>query len=163
MFLQAAQDLNVGGRTSRTQYQYTLQDPNIDELNEWAPKLLAELKKLPQLRDVASDQQTSSTKLSLVIDRDQAARFGIQPALIDKTLYDAFGQRQVTQYFTQLNSYHVVLEVTPGAARPIPTRSTRSTSSRRSPASRCRCRPSPSTTPATPATCRSITRGSSRR
>jgi len=113
VFLQAAQDLNVGGRTSRTQYQYTLQDANIDELNQWAPRLLAELKKLPQLTDVASDQQSSSTKLSLVIDRDQAARFGIQPALIDNTLYDAFGQRQVTQYFTQLASYHVVLEVSP--------------------------------------------------
>jgi hydrophobe/amphiphile efflux-1 (HAE1) family protein len=113
VFLQAAQDLNVGGRPSRTQYQYTLEDANIEELNTWAPRLLAELKKLPALTDVASDQQTSSTKLSLVIDRDQAARFGIQPALIDNTLYDAFGQRQVTQYFTQLASYHVVLEVLP--------------------------------------------------
>jgi HAE1 family hydrophobic/amphiphilic exporter-1 len=113
VFLQASQDLNVGGRLARTQYQYTLQDANIEELNTWAPRLLRELKKLPQLRDVASDQQSSSTKLALVIDRDQAARFGIQPALIDNTLYDAFGQREVTQYFTQLNSYHVVLEVTP--------------------------------------------------
>jgi HAE1 family hydrophobic/amphiphilic exporter-1 len=113
VFLQASQDLNVGGRLSRTQYQYTLQDANLEELNVWAPRLLEELKKLPQLRDVASDQQNSSSKLSLVIDRDQAARFGIQPALIDNTLYDAFGQRQVAQYFTQLASYHVVLEVTP--------------------------------------------------
>jgi hydrophobic/amphiphilic exporter-1 (mainly G- bacteria), HAE1 family len=113
VFLQSQQDLNVGGRTTRTQYQYTLQDPNIDELNYWGPRLLAQLKKLPQLTDVASDQQSSSTKLALVIDRDQAARFGIQPALIDDTLYDAFGQRQVTQYFTQLASYHVVLEVMP--------------------------------------------------
>jgi hydrophobe/amphiphile efflux-1 (HAE1) family protein len=112
-FLQAAQDLNVGGRTTRTQYQYTLQDADIDELDEWAPKLLVQLQKLPQLRDVASDQQTSSTMLSVSIDRDQAARFGIQPALIDQTLDDAFGQRQVTQYFTQLNSYHVILEVPP--------------------------------------------------
>jgi hydrophobic/amphiphilic exporter-1 (mainly G- bacteria), HAE1 family len=113
LFMQAAQDLNVGGRLARTQYQYTLQDANLEELNTWAPRLLEQLKKLPELRDVASDQQSSSTKLALVIDRDQAARFGIQPALIDNTLYDAFGQRQVTQYFTQLNSYHVVLEVTP--------------------------------------------------
>ena len=113
VFLQASQDLNVGGRTARTQYQYTLQDANLEELNEFAPRMLGELKKLPTLRDVASDQQSSSTKLQLDIDRDQAARFGIQPALIDNTLYDAFGQRQVTQYFTQLNSYHVVLEVTP--------------------------------------------------
>jgi multidrug efflux pump subunit AcrB len=112
-YLQASQDLNVGGRTTRTQYQYTLQDSDIDELNEWAPKLLAQLQKLPQLRDAASDQQTDGTMLALSIDRDQAARFGIQPALIDQTLDDAFGQRQVTQYFTQLNSYHVILEVTP--------------------------------------------------
>ena len=112
-FLQAAQDLNVGGRTTRTQYQYTLQDADIGELNYWAPKLLAEIAKLPQLRDTATDQQTNGTMLSLAIDRDQAARFGIQPSLIDQTLDDAFGQRQVTQYFTQLNSYHVILEVTP--------------------------------------------------
>ncbi len=74
---------------------------------------MAALQKLPELQDVASDQQTNSTKVSLVIDRDQAARFGIQPELIDATLYDAFGQRQVTQYFTQLNAYHVILEVPP--------------------------------------------------
>jgi len=113
LFVQAAQDLNVGGRTSRTQYQYTLQDSDISELNEWAPKLLAELQKLPSLRDVASDQQTSSGMLSLTIDRDQAARFGIQPAAVDQALYDAFGQRQAAQYFTQANSYHVVMEITP--------------------------------------------------
>ena len=113
-FLQAAQDLNVGGRLSRTQYQYTLLDPSLDELNEWAPKLLAKLQKLPQLKDVATDQQTASTMLSMTIDRDQAARFGIQPAIIDQTLYDAFGQRQVAQFFTQLNTYRVILEITPG-------------------------------------------------
>jgi multidrug efflux pump subunit AcrB len=113
LYLQAAQDLNVGGRLTRTQYQYTIQDADLGELNEWAPRLLADMQKLPSLRDVASDQQNRSTRLSLVIDRDQAARFGIQPQLIDNTLYDAFGQRQVTQYFTQLASYHVVLEVTP--------------------------------------------------
>jgi hydrophobic/amphiphilic exporter-1 (mainly G- bacteria), HAE1 family len=112
-FLQAVQDLNVGGRTTRTQYQYTLQDADITELNAWAPKLLTQLATLPQLRDTASDQQTNGTMLSLAIDRDQAARFGIQPSLIDQTLDDAFGQRQVTQYFTQLNSYHVILEITP--------------------------------------------------
>jgi HAE1 family hydrophobic/amphiphilic exporter-1/multidrug efflux pump len=113
LFLQASQDLQVGGRTTRTQYQYTLQDSDIDELNSWAPRLLGELQKLPMLRDVASDQQTSSGMLSLTIDRDQAARFGIQPAAIDQALYDAFGQRQAAQYFTQANSYHVVLEITP--------------------------------------------------
>jgi hydrophobic/amphiphilic exporter-1 (mainly G- bacteria), HAE1 family len=114
LFLQANQDLNVGGRLARTQYQYTLQDSDLGELNSWAPKVLAALHKLPQLRDLASDQESNGSILSVVIDRDQAARFGIQPQLIDQTLYDAFGQRQVTQYFTQLNSYHVVLEVTPG-------------------------------------------------
>jgi hydrophobic/amphiphilic exporter-1 (mainly G- bacteria), HAE1 family len=113
LFLQAAQDLNVGGRTTRTQYQYTLQDSDINELNEWAPKVLAELQKLPMMRDVASDQQTSSGMLSVAIDRDQAARFGIQPAAVDNALYDAFGQRQAAQFFTQANSYHVVLEITP--------------------------------------------------
>jgi hydrophobic/amphiphilic exporter-1 (mainly G- bacteria), HAE1 family len=113
LFMQASQDLNVGGRTSRTQYQYTLQDSDINELNEWAPKMLDVLKKLPTLRDVASDQQTSSGMLSLVIDRDQASRFGIQPAQVDNALYDAFGQRQAAQFFTQANSYHVVLEITP--------------------------------------------------
>jgi HAE1 family hydrophobic/amphiphilic exporter-1 len=113
LFLQASQDLNVGGRTSRTQYQYTVQDSDINELNEWAPKLLDVLKKLPTLRDVASDQQTSSGMLSLEIDRDQASRFGIQPQSVDQALYDAFGQRQAAQFFTQANSYHVILEITP--------------------------------------------------
>jgi HAE1 family hydrophobic/amphiphilic exporter-1 len=111
--MQAAQDLNVGGRTSAAQYQYTLQDANLDELNEWSPKLLAAFKKLPMLRDVNTNQQNGSSMLSMTIDRDAAARFGIQPAIIDQTLAYAFGQAQVAQYFTQLNSYHVVLEVTP--------------------------------------------------
>jgi multidrug efflux pump subunit AcrB len=113
LFMQVAQDLTVGGRSSRTQYQLTLQDANIDELNQWAPKLRDRMTALPELRDVASDQQASGDTLTLAIDRDQAARFGIQPQLIDNTLYDAFGQREVTQYFTQLNSYHVVMEVLP--------------------------------------------------
>jgi hydrophobic/amphiphilic exporter-1 (mainly G- bacteria), HAE1 family len=113
LFMQAAQDLNIGGRTSRTQYQYTLQDSDIDELNDWSPKILEKLQKLPMLRDVASDQQTTSGMVALTIDRDQAARFGIQPAAIDLALYDAFGQRQAAQFFTQQNSYHVVLEITP--------------------------------------------------
>jgi multidrug efflux pump subunit AcrB len=117
LFLQAAQDLNVGGRTTRTQYQYTLQDSDLDELNEWAPRILAEMQKLPLLRDVATDQQTNGSMLSLTIDRDEAARFGIQPAVIDNTLYDAFGQRQAAQFFTQLNSYHVILEVSPSLQR----------------------------------------------
>jgi hydrophobe/amphiphile efflux-1 (HAE1) family protein len=118
LFMQVAQDLNVGGRVGKTQYQYTIQDANIDELNQWAPKLLDRLKTLPELRDVATDQQAGGTTLTVSIDREQAARFGIQPQLIDDTLYDAFGQRQVTQYFTQVNSYHVVMEVLPELQAP---------------------------------------------
>ncbi len=113
LFMQVRQDLQVGGRFSRTQYQYTLQDQDISELNSWAPQVLSKLQKLPQLADVTSDQQMSSGKLAMVVDRDQAARFGIQPGLIDQTLEDAFGQSDVSQYFTQVNSYFVVLEVTP--------------------------------------------------
>jgi hydrophobic/amphiphilic exporter-1 (mainly G- bacteria), HAE1 family len=113
LYLQSAQDVNVGGRTTRTQYQYTLQDADLDELSEWAPKMLAALKKLPQLTDVATDQQTNSTQLKVDIDRDQASRFGIPVSLIDETLDDAYGQAEVAQYFTQLNAYHVVLEIPP--------------------------------------------------
>ena len=103
-----------------------MQDANLDELNQWASKIFDKLKTLPELRDVATDQQTGGATLTLTIDRDQAARFGIQPQLIDDTLYDAFGQRQVTQYFTQLNSYHVVMEVLPELQRPAGRRSTAS-------------------------------------
>ncbi|MCP1849620.1 multidrug efflux pump subunit AcrB [Bradyrhizobium sp. USDA 4541] len=113
LYMQASQDVRLGGRATRTQFEYTLQDAKLDELNEWAPKILARMKTLPELRDVATDQQTEGTTLTLTIDRDTASRFGIQPQLIDDTLYDAFGQRQVTQYFTQLNSYHVILEILP--------------------------------------------------
>jgi len=113
LFLQPAQDINVGGRASATQFQYTLQDGNADELDDWAAKLLATFKTLPELTDVATDQQNSGATVTLTIDRDQASRFGIAPQMIDDTLNDAFGQRQVTQYFTDLNSYHVVLELAP--------------------------------------------------
>ena len=113
LFLQAAQDVRLGGRASRTQFQYTLQDSNLKDLNAWAPKILDKLKTLPQLRDVATDQQSLGTTLTLDIDRDTAARYGITPQLIDDTLNDMIGQRQVAQYFTQLNSYHVILEITP--------------------------------------------------
>jgi hydrophobic/amphiphilic exporter-1 (mainly G- bacteria), HAE1 family len=113
LFMQAAQDVRLGGRPTRTQFEFTLQDANLDELNEWAPKVLAKMKTLPELRDVATDQQSEGTTLQLQINRDKASRYGIQPQLIDDTLYDAFGQRQVTQYFTQLNSYHVILEILP--------------------------------------------------
>jgi hydrophobic/amphiphilic exporter-1 (mainly G- bacteria), HAE1 family len=113
LFMQAAQDVNVGARAARTQFQYTVQDANIEELNTWAPKILDKLKTIPELRDVATDQQTAGTTLTIAIDRDTASRFGIEPQLIDDTLYDAFGQRQVTQYFTQLNTYHVIEEILP--------------------------------------------------
>jgi len=113
LYMQAAQDVRLGGRPTRTQFEFTLQDANLDELNEWAPKILAKMKTLPELRDVATDQQSEGTTLQLKINRDTASRYGIQPQLIDDTLYDAFGQRQVTQYFTQLNSYHVILEILP--------------------------------------------------
>jgi hydrophobic/amphiphilic exporter-1 (mainly G- bacteria), HAE1 family len=113
LYMQASQDVRLGGRATRTQFEFTLQDANLAELNEWAPKILAKMQTLPELRDVATDQQTTGTTLTLTIDRDTASRYGIQPQLIDDTLYDAFGQRQVTQYFTQLNSYHVILEILP--------------------------------------------------
>ncbi len=113
LFMQAAQDVRLGGRPTRTQFEFTLQDANLAELNEWAPKILGKMQTLPELRDVATDQQTQGTTLELKINRDTAARYGIQPQVIDDTLYDAFGQRQVTQYFTQLNSYHVILEILP--------------------------------------------------
>src|SRR3982075_102967 len=113
LYMQAAQDVRLGGRPTRTQFEFTLQEANLAELNEWAPKILAKMATLPELRDVATDQQTQGTTLELKINRDTAARYGIQPQLIDDTLYDAFGQRQVTQYFTQLNSYHVILEILP--------------------------------------------------
>jgi len=113
LLMQAGQDINVGGRLARTQYQYTITDANLDELNEWAPKLLQRFQQLPQLADVASDLQNAATTASLTIDRDRASSFGISPATIDATIYDAIGQRQVSQFFTQINSYHVVLEVTP--------------------------------------------------
>ena len=109
----ANQDINVGGRQTRAQYQYTLSDGDLDELNEWAPKLLQALEKLPQLKDVNTDQQSSSPSSTLTIDRDAAGRFGIAPADIDAAIYNQIGSRQVAQYFTQLNSYHVVMEAPP--------------------------------------------------
>ncbi|MGJ4882973.1 MULTISPECIES: multidrug efflux RND transporter permease subunit [unclassified Bradyrhizobium] len=113
LYMQAAQDVRLGGRPSRTQFEFTLQDSNLAELNEWAPKILEKMRSLPQLRDVATDQQADGTTVQLTINRDTASRYGISPQLIDDTLYDAFGQRQVAQYFTQLNSYRVILEILP--------------------------------------------------
>jgi multidrug efflux pump len=113
LYMQPVQDLTVDDRVSRTQYQYTLEDPNADELNTWVPQLLAKLKALPQLADVASDQQNSGLRTSLVLDRDTASRLGLTTSTIDNTLYDSFGQRQISTMFTQVNQYHVILEVDP--------------------------------------------------
>jgi multidrug efflux pump len=113
LYMQPVQDLSVDDRVSRTQFQYTLEDPNADELNAYAPKMLAELQKLPELSDVASDQQTQGIQAKLVFDRATASRLGITSSTIDATLYDAYGQREVSTMFTQLNQYHVVLEVKP--------------------------------------------------
>jgi len=113
LFMQVPQDISLGGRVSRTQYQYTLQGSDLDELIEWGPRVLDALRRLPELQDITTDQQTNAPSVAMVIDRDTAARFGIQPQLIDDTLYDAFGQRPVAQYFTQLNQYRVILEVSP--------------------------------------------------
>ncbi len=113
LYMQPAQDINVGGRLARTMYQYTLEDPDAGELNRYAPKVLDRIRRLPMVRDVATDQQIAGTTLTLKIDREAAQRLGIQPQQIDDTLYDAFGQREVTQYFTQLNAYFVILEVPP--------------------------------------------------
>jgi hydrophobe/amphiphile efflux-1 (HAE1) family protein len=113
LFMQSAQDLNIGGRQSQAQFQYTLQGANLSELNEWAPKLLQKLRALPQLRDVNTDQQDKGLQASVIIDRDTASRLGVAAADIDNALYDAFGQRQVSIMYRQLNQYHVVMEVAP--------------------------------------------------
>ncbi|MGD0673847.1 MAG: efflux RND transporter permease subunit [Polyangiaceae bacterium] len=110
-YLQSRQDVNVGGRLARTQYQYTVQDANLDELRTWAPRVLDAIRKLPELKDVSSDQQNAGLQLDVVIDRDTASRLGITAQAADAALYDAFGQEFVATTFTQLNEYHVVLEV----------------------------------------------------
>jgi multidrug efflux pump len=113
LYMQPVQDLTVESRVSRTQYQYSMEDADATELASWSQRLLQKLQTLPQLRDVASDQQNNGLQANLIIDRDTASRLGILPQAIDDTLYDAFGQRQVSTMFTQLNQYHVVLEVDP--------------------------------------------------
>ncbi|MGD0915656.1 MAG: MdtB/MuxB family multidrug efflux RND transporter permease subunit [Thermodesulfobacteriota bacterium] len=113
LYMQSVQDLTVDTRVSRTQYHYTLEDPDIDELNSFAPRLVETLRARPELRDVSSDQQDKGLRVSVAIDRATASRFGITPQFIDDTLYDAFGQRQVSTIFTQLNQYRVVLSVKP--------------------------------------------------
>jgi len=113
LILQSAQDLTIGGRFGNAQYQYTLQSANLDDLNNWAPRLLQKLKTLPELRDQNSDQQDKGLQARLVIDRDTASRLGITPQTLDNALYDAFGQRQVSTMYRPLNQYHVVMEVAP--------------------------------------------------
>jgi len=120
LFLQPAQDITVGGRIARGQFQYVLQDPDFKELDSWAPRLIDRLKRLPQLADVATDAQNRAPMLTVTINRDAAARFGIQPQLIDDTLNDAFGQRQVTQYFTH-NTYYLEMEVLPNLQEDMQT------------------------------------------
>jgi multidrug efflux pump len=116
LYMQPVQDLTVEDRVSRTQFQYSIEDADANELAQWTPKLVAKLQTLPELRDVASDQLTGGLRTNITIDRDTASRLGIFPQAIDNTLYDAFGQRQVSTIFTQLNQYHVVLEVLPNFA-----------------------------------------------
>jgi len=113
LFMQPVQNITVDDRVSRTQYQYTLEDPDANELNDWTNRFVGRLKQLPELEDVATDQQTGGLAVSLVIDRVTASRFGIAPSTIDNTLYDAFGQRQINTMYTQVNQYHVVLESEP--------------------------------------------------
>ncbi|HWY46179.1 MAG TPA: efflux RND transporter permease subunit, partial [Bryobacteraceae bacterium] len=113
LFLQASQDLRIGGRQSNAQYQYTLQGDNLDDLNKFAPRMVTELQTIPLIVDVSSDQQNRGLQAMIQYDRNTAMRFGITPQLIDDTLYDAFGQRQVSTMFTSLNQYHVVMEAAP--------------------------------------------------
>ncbi len=113
LFMQPVQNISVDDRVSRTQYQYTLEDPDANELNDWTSRFVGRLKQLPELEDVATDQQTGGLAVSLVIDRVTASRLGIAPTTIDNTLYDAFGQRQISTMYTQVNQYHVVLESQP--------------------------------------------------
>ncbi len=113
LYLQPVQDLTVDDRVSRTQYQYTLEDPDSSELNVWTAKMVAEISKLPQVRDVVTDQQNNGVSMNLVIDRATASRLNITPDQIDSTLYDAFGQRQISTLYTQSNQYHVILEALP--------------------------------------------------
>jgi multidrug efflux pump subunit AcrB len=112
-FMQSGQDISIGGRLSRTLYQYTLTDTDIEELNHWAPIIEAAMQKMPELQDVASDQQIAAPHISIDIDRDAASRLGISTSLIDETLYDAFGQRQVATMYATTNQYKVILEVKP--------------------------------------------------
>ena len=113
LYLQASQDIRVGGRSSRAQYQYALQSGDLNELNIWSERLMTNLQTIPQLKDVNSDQQTRGLQANVVVDRDAASRLGVSVANVDNTLYDAFGQRQVSTIYEQYNQHHVVMEVEP--------------------------------------------------
>ena len=119
LFMQPAQDITVGGRIARASFQYTLQDADIGELAEWSDKMLEKMRTMPQLADVSTDLLSNAPQLKITINRDQASRFGISPQIIDDTLNDAFGQRQITQYFTQLKTYWIVLEILPEQQRDL--------------------------------------------
>jgi len=121
LFLQATQDINVGGRIARGSFQYTLQDTNIEELNDWSQRLVDKLRTVPELADVTTDLAANAPRLQITINRDQASRFGISPQAIDDTLNDAFGQREITQYFTQLKTYFLVLEILPELQKDLST------------------------------------------
>src|SRR5690242_7582064 len=112
-YMQAGQDVTVGGRLTQTEYQYTLTDTDTEELNHWAPILAQRMRKAPELQDVASDQQIASPHVAISIDRNAASRLGLSLAQIDQTLYDAFGQRQVATIYTSSQQYKVILEVQP--------------------------------------------------
>src|SRR6185369_13397747 len=129
LYLQAVQDVRMGGRIGGAQYQYTLQGADLAELTSWAPKLLRRLRTLPELRDVSSDQLNHGLQTQVVIDRDTASRLGVSPLIVDDTLYDALGQRQVSTNYLEMNQRHVVMEIPPefrqdpGALRNIYVRS----------------------------------------
>jgi multidrug efflux pump len=116
LYMQPVQNITVDDRVSRTQYQYTLEDPDVNELDSWTNRFVAKLQQLPQLEDVATDQQTGGLTVSLTIDRVSASRLGLAPSTVDNTLYDAFGQRQINTMYTQLNQYHVIMEAQPNFA-----------------------------------------------
>ncbi len=149
-FGQARQDVQIGARVSKTQYQYTLQDPDVAELFKWAPILMDKFATLPELADVTGDLQASAPRMMLKIDRDAIGRLGVTPQLIDDTLYDAFGQRQVATVFGQLDQHRVILEVDPSfqedasslaeALRPLGARPGRWSRFRCSPGRRFRSR-----------------------
>ncbi len=113
LFLQSVQDIRVGGRLGKAQFQYALTSPDLDELNQWSVALVDKLRALPEIKDVSSDQQTRGLQANVVIDRDAASRLGVSPTDVDNTLYDAFGQRQVSVIYEQYNQHHVILEVDP--------------------------------------------------